>query len=68
MGQSPGLPLDPPQPEEANAVRVLIEAALDAHRTGRIADPWTLEPTYIRPSAAQEKAEGLAGAGAGPPP
>ena len=35
--------------------RALLTVALDAFAAGTFADPWFLEPTYLRRSAAEEK-------------
>jgi tRNA threonylcarbamoyladenosine biosynthesis protein TsaB len=33
----------------------LLRLGLELYRQGRLDDPWTLEPLYLRPSAAEEK-------------
>ncbi|QDV34070.1 tRNA (adenosine(37)-N6)-threonylcarbamoyltransferase complex dimerization subunit type 1 TsaB [Tautonia plasticadhaerens] len=39
---------------------VLLEMAAEAIALGRFADPWSLEPTYLRRSAAEEKRDARA--------
>ena len=36
----------------------LISSAMEAYRSGRSDDPWTLEPVYLRRSAAEDKRDG----------